>query len=188
MKEYIQPIKEQVSVTAACERYGIKVDTRGFAHCPFHSGDHTASMKISDRRFHCFGCGKDGDVIKFVQSIYDITFSEAMNKINFDFCLNLPIGRKATLREQQNYAKAYREFKARRNSEIARQQEIEQKRTRLLDEWCFCDRAKRCAAPESGAYEQACKRIDYVSYLLDELEIEEAIERCHQNTKKMNIT
>ena len=182
MKEYIQPIKAAVSMKSACERYGIKVDMHGFAHCPFHSGDHTASMKINSDSFHCFGCGKRGSVIDLVQSIYGITFSEAMKKINEDFSLNLPIGRKSTLREQQLYAKAYREFVARRQAEIAKEREFERKRTRLLDEWCFCDRAKRFASPDSLAYEQACKRIDYVSYLIDDLEIEEAI-RCHQNTE-----
>lgn len=182
MKEFIQPIKEFVSVKDACERYGISVDLHGFAHCPFHSGDRTASMKVYKNRFHCYGCGKDGDVIKLVQSIHGITFPDAIKKINDDFALNLPIGRKTTLRERQNYAKAYREFLSRRNAEIAKEREFEQKRTRLLDEWCFCDRAMRCASPDSFAYEQACKRINYVSYLLDELEMEEAIS-CHQNTE-----
>lgn len=167
---------------SACERYGIKVDMHGFAHCPFHSVDRTASMRVYRDGFHCFGCGKSGDVITLVQNIFCTSFQDAMTKINEDFCLNLPLGRRATLREQQLYAKAYREFLARRQAEIAKEREFEQERTRLLDEWCFCDRAKRFASPDSFAYEQACKRIDYVSYLLDELEIKEAI-HCHQNTE-----
>lgn len=189
MKEYIQPIKKQVSVKAACERYGISVDLHGFAHCPFHSGDRTASMRVYHDGFHCFGCGKSGDVITLVQNIFCTSFQDAMTKINEDFCLNLPLGRRATLREQQIYAKAYREFLARKNAEIEKEKEFERKRTRLLDTWCFYDRVLRSASPESGAYEEACKRIDYVSYLIDELEIEGAIEHCHQNTTEtMNIS
>ena len=33
------------------------------ACCPFHD-DKNPSMKV-DQRFHCFGCGADGDVIDF---------------------------------------------------------------------------------------------------------------------------
>ena len=38
------------------------------ACCPFHN-DKTPSMKL-DRRYHCFGCGADGDVIDFTAALY----------------------------------------------------------------------------------------------------------------------
>ena len=56
-------IKCLVTAREAAEHYGLTVDSRGMALCPFHD-DHNPSMKL-DERFHCFGCGEDGDVIDF---------------------------------------------------------------------------------------------------------------------------
>lgn len=56
--------------------------------CPFHN-DKTASMKIYDKSFYCFGCNKTGDLIQFVEYLFNISFKEAMQKINLDFQLNL---------------------------------------------------------------------------------------------------
>ena len=51
--------------------------------CPFHN-DRTTSMKV-DKRFHCFGCGADGDVIDFVSRLYGISSLETAQKIASDF-------------------------------------------------------------------------------------------------------
>lgn len=41
-------------------------------------------MKV-DNRFHCFGCGADGDVIDFVMQLYGIGSMEAAQKLASDF-------------------------------------------------------------------------------------------------------
>jgi DNA primase len=48
------------------------------ACCPFHP-DRSPSFTIfaGDRRFHCFGCGADGDVLDFVQRSRSVTLVEA---------------------------------------------------------------------------------------------------------------
>ena len=53
--------KSLVTAREAAEHYGLTVNRYGLALCPFHD-DHNPSMKLDDR-FHCFGCGEDGDVI-----------------------------------------------------------------------------------------------------------------------------
>lgn len=58
-----EAVKENVTTRQAAELYGIRVRRNGMVCCPFHA-DRTPSMKV-DRRFHCFGCGADGDVIDF---------------------------------------------------------------------------------------------------------------------------
>ena len=95
MNNYADYIKNHVTVADACRAYGIRVNSAGFASCPFHR-EKTASMKIypGTRGFCCFGCGKTGDVIDFVGGLYDLNFMEAVIKINDDFSLGLPIGRK----------------------------------------------------------------------------------------------
>ena len=56
-------VKQSVTAREAAELYGIAVGRGGMACCPFHDDRHP-SMKV-DTRFHCFGCGADGDVIDF---------------------------------------------------------------------------------------------------------------------------
>ncbi len=55
------------------------------ACCPFHD-DKTPSMKV-DHRFHCFGCGADGDVIDFTSRLYNLSPKAAAEKLAHDFGL-----------------------------------------------------------------------------------------------------
>ena len=43
-------------------------------------------MKV-DQRFHCFGCGEDGDVIDFIAKLFDLSPKEAAEKLAQDFGL-----------------------------------------------------------------------------------------------------
>ena len=63
-------VKQSVTVREAAEMYGIAVGRGGMACCPFHDDRHP-SMKV-DTRFHCFGCGADGDVIDFTARLYNL--------------------------------------------------------------------------------------------------------------------
>ncbi|MCR4883250.1 MAG: DNA primase, partial [Clostridiales bacterium] len=58
-----ETVKSNVTTLQAAERYGLKVSHNGMCKCPFHN-DKNPSMKV-DKRFHCFGCQADGDVINF---------------------------------------------------------------------------------------------------------------------------
>ena len=64
-----ETVKQSVTTRQAAEHYGIRVGRNGMACCPFHN-DKTPSMKL-DRRYHCFGCGADGDVIDFTAALYE---------------------------------------------------------------------------------------------------------------------
>ena len=78
-------VKQSVTVREAAELYGIEVKRGGMACCPFHD-DRNPSMKV-DTRFHCFGCGADGDVIDFTARLYDLSPKEAAEKLALDFGL-----------------------------------------------------------------------------------------------------
>ena len=65
-----EAVKQSVTTRQAAEHYGIHVGRNGMACCPFHN-DKTPSMKL-DRRYHCFGCGADGDVIDFTAALYGL--------------------------------------------------------------------------------------------------------------------
>ena len=79
-------VKQSVAVREAAEMYGIAVGRGGMACCPFHDDRHP-SMKV-DTRFHCFGCGADGDVIDFTARLYDLSPKEAAEKLAQDFGLS----------------------------------------------------------------------------------------------------
>ncbi len=76
-------VKQSVTTRQAAEMYGLKVRRNNMVSCPFHN-DRTPSMKV-DKRFHCFGCGADGDVIDFVSRLYGISGLEAAQKTASDF-------------------------------------------------------------------------------------------------------
>ena len=79
-------VKQSVTAREAAELYGIAVGRGGMACCPFHDDRHP-SMKV-DTRFHCFGCGADGDVIDFTVRLYGLSPKEAAEKLAQDFGLS----------------------------------------------------------------------------------------------------
>ena len=106
---YSEDIKSLVTMPEVARMYGLQVNRDGFACCPFHR-EKTPSFKIykGDGGYHCFGCGKTGDVIDFVQEYFNIGFREAIAKINDDFHLGLKIGEKRTQRQKiEDAKKAY---------------------------------------------------------------------------------
>ena len=50
--------------------------------CPFHD-EKSPSLSVSPSRglFHCFGCAAGGDVIRFVERIEHLSFSEAVESL-----------------------------------------------------------------------------------------------------------
>ena len=81
-----EAVKQSVTTWQAAESYGIRVFKNGMAVCPFHR-DKNPSMKV-DRRFHCFGCQADGDVIDFTAHLYNLKPKEAAEKLARDFSIH----------------------------------------------------------------------------------------------------
>ena len=78
-----EAVKQSVTTRQAALVYGISVGRNGMACCPFHDDRHP-SMKV-DRRFHCFACQADGDVIDFVAKYYNRSPREAAMQIADEF-------------------------------------------------------------------------------------------------------
>lgn len=76
-----------LSMSDVLNKYNIK-ENRHMCSCPFHK-DKNPSMKIYDKTFYCFSCNRTGDLIQFVQYLFNLSFTDAMKKINYDFNLNL---------------------------------------------------------------------------------------------------
>ena len=99
------------------DKYGIETK-RNMCHCPFHKDKHP-SMKIYEKSFYCFSCNSTGDLIEFVEQYFNLSFLEAMEKINIDFNLRLKtkgkIDRKKYLQLKQKH-------------ELKKQQELRNKK------------------------------------------------------------
>ena len=56
-----------------------KGENRFLALCPFHN-EKTPSFNVQDDKgfYHCFGCGKHGDIFNFVMEFDNLEFKEAM--------------------------------------------------------------------------------------------------------------
>lgn len=73
----VDEIKARYTMRDVLAQYGLTPNRAGFISCPFHNGDHTASMKIYEHSFSCFGCHRGGDVIRFVELMEHCDFKTA---------------------------------------------------------------------------------------------------------------
>ncbi|HAM81354.1 DNA primase [Ornithinibacillus bavariensis] len=69
-----------------------------FGLCPFH-GEKTASFSVTQEKqiFHCFGCGKGGNVVTFLMEMENFSFFEAIKYLAERANIDLPVD--ATSRE-----------------------------------------------------------------------------------------
>lgn len=69
-------LKATVTMKEVLHRNGININRNGFISCPFHI-EKTASMKIYDNSFHCFGCGATGDIFDMEMHLNGCNFRTA---------------------------------------------------------------------------------------------------------------
>lgn len=84
-----EEIKQAYSMQEIVGRYGLVPNRRGYIPCPFHK-EKTASMKIYEKDYHCFGCGENGDIFSFIQRMEDITFPEAFRSLGGTYGVENP--------------------------------------------------------------------------------------------------
>src|SRR5690349_24956240 len=83
--DFAYTVKQQADIVRIVGDY-VKLKKAGAQNysglCPFHS-EKTASFSVHAARqfFHCFGCGKSGDVFKFVQEKEQVSFPEALRML-----------------------------------------------------------------------------------------------------------
>lgn len=78
----IQQIKDRYSMREIVDRCGLRLNRHDYCTCPFHKKDDTPSLKVYEKSFYCFGCGKGGDIIRFVQLFHGLDFRAACEWIS----------------------------------------------------------------------------------------------------------
>ena len=81
-KRVIEEIKNNTNIVEIIgEVISLQKSGRNFLGlCPFH-GEKTPSFNVvEDKQFyHCFGCGRSGDVFKFIEEYQQVNFSDAVS-------------------------------------------------------------------------------------------------------------
>lgn len=166
MSNIFMSVKDNVTTRQAAEFYGIQVHRNGMCCCPFHP-DRNPSMKV-DSRYHCFGCGADGDVIDFTAQLFNLPVKEAAEKLAMDFGIAY---------DEQPHSDRPRDSPSKSKWQEA--QEYQQAENRIYRAYCdylhLLRGWKEELAPSSPDEElnplfvEALHNIGYVEYLLDEL-------------------
>lgn len=84
-RKKIGDLKAAVDLAELFQIFGIEVVRRGRgckALCPFHE-EKTPSLSIDIKKgvYHCFGCGKSGDHVTFLQEHARLSFTEALAQL-----------------------------------------------------------------------------------------------------------
>ncbi len=77
--------------------------------CPFHK-EKTPSFIVSEDRgtYHCFGCGEHGDAIKFIEKYYNLTFTEAVDRLAAQYGITIEQGYYTDEKKRDAYYEANR--------------------------------------------------------------------------------
>lgn len=83
-QEFVESIRSSNDIVDVIGEY-VQLKKQGknyFGLCPFH-GEKTPSFSVTHEKqiFHCFGCGKGGNVITFLKEIENISFQEAVRTL-----------------------------------------------------------------------------------------------------------
>jgi len=92
-EEIVEKVKAECDIVAVISpRVQLKKRGKTFIGlCPFHT-EKSPSFNVNqaEQFFKCFGCGKGGDAIKFIQEIDGISFLDAVEQLAYQFSIPIP--------------------------------------------------------------------------------------------------
>ena len=92
-QSFVQEILSRIDVVEIVGRY-VKLKKGGanfMGLCPFH-GEKSPSFSVNPIKqfYHCFGCGKSGDVINFLMAHAGMSFVEAVQDLAQQLGMQVP--------------------------------------------------------------------------------------------------
>ncbi len=179
MCDNAEKIKQSINMLDISSRYGLGLNGRKAICCPFHR-EKTASFKLyaEKKKYHCFGCGADGDVISFAMRYFDISFGQAIARLASDFGISVVGIDKPPLRERMKMQQIRRDVKEKR-AESEKEYNALYERYMNAEDECLRlrDNAQRYAPkspqePFCDLYAEAMHKLAYSEYLCDALQTE----------------
>lgn len=170
-------IKSRIKMPELVKFYGFELKKGSRIPCHIHGGKND-NLGIKEEYCHCFKCGYNADVIKFVQDYFSLSFADAVSKINTDFSLGLPIGQRVERRKQIDIAKEH--FRRKQ-----KEKEKEGAKNKLFSE--IIDLNEECAkfndfiksfvvSPfdfnSAQIKAQAIAKLEYTKYIIEQKEME----------------
>ena len=168
-----ETIKAKLDLIETAKQYGIEVNRSGFTSCLFHA-ERTPSMKLYHDHFHCFGCGKSGDVIALIAQRLNISQFDSAKVLMNDFQSVAPTGNFKT-----EFSGNFRASAARQMGPASRWSEWERQTIRLLNEYLgYLQHFKTLYTPKSenepihDLFVESLHAIPRAEYYLDILTFE----------------
>ena len=101
-----QTIKDTISAQDVGNAIGLEI-RHGRCKCPIHNGgDYNCVLYKGNRGFYCHVCKAGGDVIKFVQEYYKLSFKDSVAWFNDTFHMGLELGGNISPQKQREAEKA----------------------------------------------------------------------------------
>ena len=190
MNETAEKIKQSINMYDILTHYGFKLHRRNSMCCPFHR-EKTASFKIyrNGKRYHCFGCGTDGDVIGFVMKYFNLSYGQAISRLSNDFGISIPGIKKVSLHDKAKVQRELRQRELQREAELQEHDRLLNAYNAEVDELVRLQMYIRQYTPKSPSdtvnktYIEAINKLPYQKYKCDmaETELQEYEERSGHN-------
>lgn len=157
-------IKDRLTMRDVLIRYGFEPKKR--MKCPLHGGNDF-NFSVMEKGYMCFSHCGGGDVITFVQKLFNLSFPDTLKKIDADFCLGL-YGETSLDDFQKNYWQS-------RKATIAQgsRKQAEEEYNKIYDEYLRLECNKFKYAPKTPDEEphplfiEALSKLSYQEYLLE---------------------
>ena len=113
-KETVQSIQSQVNILDIVGQF-VQLRKQGkslFGRCPFHD-ERTPSFTVTEEKqlFHCFSCGRGGNVFNFMQELENLSFPESVVRVaelsNIDLDVELPTTQTIIPRKEKKLYEAH---------------------------------------------------------------------------------
>ncbi len=157
----IREVKERADIVRVAQLYGMQLNRAYKCICPFHK-EKTASLSISPQKqiWHCFGCGKGGDVISLVSELLNVNAYESAKSINYTLGLGLDPNQKASYFEINKYKEK------RKTEEMFKKWEL-QTFILLTDYLHYLWKWEEIADFENDLFVEALQEKEKVQYFID---------------------
>ena len=114
-QEFIEKVSEAANLVDIISQYTqLKRSGSGLmGRCPFPShAERTASFSVSDSKqvYHCFGCGKSGNVFSFLRDYNGMSFPEAVEYLADRYSIALPAPATQASQDQEDIRKEKRKL------------------------------------------------------------------------------